>query len=363
MGTILSILVVSSIAAALAAALVIAQRFIADYGECEITINDARSVKVRGGGSLLESLTREGVFIPSACGGRGTCAYCTLRVLEGGGPILPTEEPYLDAGERQEGMRLSCQVKLRNDIRIEIPEKLFAVRQYTCRCTRIRKLTHDIREFRLELQNPPEIDYLPGQYVQLSCPAYGGNEEVYRAYSIASDPAERKIIDLVIHLVPGGICTTWCFNCLEEGDEVLINGPYGEFGLSETKAPMVFVAGGSGMAPMKCMLQHMKNRGNDREVTYFFGVNTVEELFYTDLMNELERQLPNLHFVPVVARPEPTSGWTGETGLVTDALAGNAGNLANHEGYLCGSPGMIDAAIGVLKSLGMRDDNTFFDKF
>ncbi|MGD9874010.1 MAG: NADH:ubiquinone reductase (Na(+)-transporting) subunit F [Kiritimatiellia bacterium] len=359
----LSVLIVSAIAAVLAAVLVVAQRFMANYGKCGIKVNDSKTITVEGGASLLESLSQNKIFIPSACGGRGTCAYCKVKVLEGGGPVVPTEEPYLDAEEKKNGVRLSCQVKVRNDLRIEIPEELLSIREYACTCTKIIDLTHDIKEFRLELKEPAEMSYIPGQYVQLFSPAYDGKEEVYRAYSIASDPADKKHVDLVIRLVPGGICTTWCFEHLKEGGEVRINGPYGKFGLSGSEAPMIFVAGGSGMAPMKCILHHMKNSGNKRKTTYFFGANQVRELFYLDLMKEFEQSVGSFHFVPVISKPGDGEKWEGETGLVTEALRRNVKDAAGCEGYLCGSPGMIDAAIKVLVKLGMPEDKIFYDKF
>ena len=358
-----SVLIVSLIAAVLAALLVVARHFLNDYGECRITINDSRSLSVQGGGTLLESLTSNSVFIPSACGGRGTCAYCKVKVLGGGGPVNPVEEPYLSAKDRQDGIRLSCQIKVRNDISIEIPQSLMSIREYSCRCAGIRDLTGDIKEFRLELQEPGSMDYVPGQYIQLFCPAYDGKEEVYRAYSIASDPGNRKSIDLVIRLVPGGICTTWCFEKLKEGDSVRMNGPYGDFRLSDSDAPMVFVAGGSGMAPMKCILHHMKNTDNRRSVTYIFGARHVSDMFYGDLMKDFEDSLENFRFVPVVSEPDQDGKWKGETGLVTDALRRNVGNGEGFEGYLCGSPGMINATVEVMKELGIREENIFYDKF
>ncbi|MFC1462283.1 NADH:ubiquinone reductase (Na(+)-transporting) subunit F [Verrucomicrobiota bacterium] len=358
-----SVFAVSGIAAFLAALLVVAQRYLADYGECEIDINDDRKLAVQGGESLLESLTQNEIYIPSACGGRGTCAYCKLKVVEGGGPIVPTEEPYLSPEEREEGIRLSCQVKIRNNVRIEIPPELLSVKQYTCTCARIEDLTHDIKAFRFELRDPAEISYTPGQYVQLYCPPYDNTGDVYRAYSIASNPEDKGVIDMQIRLVPEGICTAWCFNHLKEGDEVKINGPYGDFHLSDTDAPMIFIAGGTGMAPIECMLNHMRNTGNQREAVYFFGVNRADELFHKDTMHEFEKGLPNFRYVPVVAQPAADSGWTGETGLVTETLERNVHDASTHEAYLCGSPGMIDASIAVLTKLGMPEENIFYDKF
>jgi len=372
-----SVFAVSGIAAALAALLVVAQKYLADYGECEIDINGEKKLTVQGGASLLESLTQNEIFIPSACGGRGTCAYCKLKVVEGGGPIVPVEEPYLSPEEREEGIRLSCQVKIRNNVRVEIPAELLSVKQYTCTCSRIIDLTHDIKEFRFELRDPPEISYTAGQYIQLYCPPYDGTGDVYRAYSISSNPAEKNVVDLQVRLVPGGICTTWCFEHLKEGDEVILNGPYGDFRLSDTDAPIIFIAGGTGMAPIECMLNDMRNTGNRRQATYFFGVNRVDELFHKEAMQGFERDLASFRFVPVVARPGEGSGWTGETGLVTEALERNlapaerskdsgerrASPASASEAYLCGSPGMIDASIAVLTNLGMPEENIFYDKF
>ena len=363
LAAVLSVIIIAAIAAGLAAMLVAADRFVSNYGECEITINDDRKLTVDGGASLLESLTQNQIFIPSACGGRGTCAYCKVRVLDGGGPVVPTEEPYLDAAERERGVRLSCQLKVKQPLRIEIPAELLSIQAYRCACTRIRELTHDIREFRFTLQSPESVDYTPGQYVQLQSQEYDGGEEVYRAYSIASDPAQKGIIDLVIRLVPGGICTTWCFERLHEGDEVTINGPYGEFRLTDNDATLIFIAGGSGMAPIKCFLQHMLNTGDQREATFFFGANEVRELFFLEEMAAFEEILPRFRFIPVVARPEEGAAWDGETGFVTDAVDRHVGDGAECEAYLCGSPAMIDATVEVLSRKGVSEERIFYDKF
>jgi Na+-transporting NADH:ubiquinone oxidoreductase subunit F len=359
-----AVLIVSVIAAGLAAVLVVAEAFLRNYGPCKITINDEKELNIKGGDNLLSVLTAEKIFIPSACGGRGTCGLCKLKVLEGAGPLLPTEEPYLDKNEIEDNVRLSCQVKVRNDLKIEIPEELFAIKEYTARCAEIKDLTHDIKLFRFELTDPAEIKYTPGQYVQLLTPVYEKNsEEVYRAYSIASDPAQKSIIDLIIRLVPGGICTTYCFEYLKVGDEVKMNGPYGEFRLSDTDAEMVWVAGGSGMAPFVSILHEMKNSNNQRKAVYYFGANKVEELFLTEQMKQFEKYLPNFKFVPVVSDPGQSGNWNGETGLVTQAVERNVKNAGDCEGYLCGSPGMIDAAIVVLKKLGVDENKIYYDKF
>jgi Na+-transporting NADH:ubiquinone oxidoreductase subunit F len=359
-----AVVVVSSIGMILAALLSICEHFLADYGPCQININNERDITVKGGKDLLSMLTAEKIFIPSACGGRGTCGSCKLKVTEGAGHLLPTEIPYLSKEEIESNIRLSCQVKIRNNLIIEIPSELFSAREYICKCIEIVDLTHDIKQFCFELIEPEQIDYIPGQYIQLLTPVYKkGLEEVYRAYSISSDPANKQNIELIIRLVPGGICTTYCFEYLKVGDEVKMNGPYGDFQLSETNAPIVFIAGGSGMAPIKCILHHMKNTANNRKATYYFGANQVNELFLLDKMKEFESDLNDFRFVPTIAGNLENVDWKGETGLVTDVVRRDLKNASECEAYICGSAGMIEASVNVLTELGMSEENIFFDKF
>ncbi len=363
-GIFTAVLIVSGLAAGLALMVVVAERLIANYGECKITLNGKRELTVQGGKPLLSALTDSRIFIPSACGGRGTCGACKVRVLAGGGALLPTEQPFLTPGEIADNLRLSCQVKVRNDLAIEIPEELFNIREYAARCTKIEDLTYDMKRFRFELVDPPALEFVAGQYVQLLCPRYRGNrEEVYRAYSIASDPGDAGAVELIIRRVPGGICTTWCFDVLKTGDAVKFNGPYGDFRLSAAAAPMVFLAGGSGMAPFVAILHAMRQAHDRRKTIYFFGGNSTRDLCLLDQMAEFSRALPDFTFVPVVSRPEASSGWQGETGLVTEAVRRRHADLSGHEGYLCGSPGLIDAAQQVLTSLGMPPGRIFYDKF
>ncbi len=360
----ISVLIISAIAAALALLLVIAEFFFANYGECALTINNEKNVTVQGGSSLLSSLSSQKIFISSACGGKGTCGLCKVKVLDGAGPLLPTEEPYLDKKEIEAHIRLSCQVKVRNNLKIEIPEELFNIREYNCKCEEIRDLTHDIKLFRFKLVEPPDINYIPGQYMQLLAPAYEkSKEEVYRAYSIASNPSDKNIVDFIIRLVPGGICTTYCFEYLKTGNDVKMNGPYGKFRLTDTDTEMIWIAGGSGMAPFVSFLHHMKNTNNRRKVTFYFGANKVKELFLLNEMKLFEKDLPNFKFVPVIYKPDEDERWDKDTGLVTEAVGRRNENLANIEGYLCGSPGMIDASIKVLKQLGMNEEKIYYDKF
>ncbi|HBG27187.1 MAG: oxidoreductase [Planctomycetes bacterium GWF2_41_51] len=361
---IISVFIVSSIGAALAFVLVLSEKKFNDYGQCKININEEKELTVTGGKNLLSALGGEKIFIPSACGGRGTCGLCKLRVLEGAGAVLPTEEPFLDKSELDSNTRLSCQVKVRNDLKIFIPPELFAIREYNCKCAEITDLTYDMKQFRFELVDPGTISFIPGQFMQFLTPVYETNtEEIYRAYSISSDPADKNHIELIIRLVPNGICTTYCFRYLKVGDPVRLNGPYGQFRLTDTDAPIVFIAGGSGMAPIKCMLHHMKNTGNKRKTTYYFGANKLKDLCCVDLMHQFEKELANFRFVPSVGALEPGENWTGVKGLVTNAIKEDLQDASDGEAYLCGSPGMIDAVIKVLKEKGMSENKIFYDKF
>ncbi len=344
--------------------LLIAERYLANYGPCTIDINQgAKKLEVQGGKPLLATLMQQQIFIPSACGGRGTCGYCKVKITDGAPPIAPTELTLLTPEEVKAQVRISCQVKVRNDLAIEIPEALFRVKQFTGAVERIRNLTHDIRELRIRLAEPAAIEFTPGQYVQLEAPAYGDNPEpVYRAYSIASPPSDTGHVELIVRLVPNGICTTWVFTKLKEGDEVRLNGPYGEFRLAEGDAEMVWIAGGSGMAPFWSMARHMREHGVQRKCTYFFGAVKERDLFFLDEFRELERAMPGLRFVPALSGAEG-DGWAGEKGLITQVVERHVSDGSGKEGYLCGSSGMIDASVKVLRAKGIPEGRIFYDKF
>jgi Na+-transporting NADH:ubiquinone oxidoreductase subunit F len=361
---IFSVLIISGIAAILALILVVSESVIQNYGPCKITINSKKELTVQGGKPLLSLLKEQKIFLPSACGGKGTCGVCKCKVLSGAGVLLPTETPFLDAKEQKENIRLSCQVKVKNDIAIEIPESLFAIRQYQATLIRIEDLTYDMKRFRFELNEPHTLDFTAGQYVQIDCPSYKkGVEEVSRAYSISSDPNDNRFIELIVRRVPNGICTTWMFDYLKIGDRVQMTGPYGEFRLSNTQAPAIFIAGGSGMAPFVSILYAMKKNNSARKADYFFGGNTVADLCLAGQMAGFQKDLAGFRFIPVVARPQPQDNWQGQAGLVTEAVKRGFSDLGGHEGYLCGSPGMIDASIKVLMELKMPQDKIYYDKF
>ena len=349
----------------LAVLLVIADRYLNDYGDCKIKINDGdEELTVKGGSSVLTTLKDEGLFIPSACGGRGSCGMCKLKIDAGAPQVLPTEEPHLSKEEMADHVRICCQIKVREDMEIRVPEELFNIKEYEGSVESITDLNHDIKLLRLALPDGEELNLIPGQYVQLQAPKYKGNPEpVYRAYSVASDPLDKTHVDLCIRLVPNGICTTYVFDHMKEGGPAVFNGPYGDFKLSETDKDMVFIAGGSGMAPFLSMLAHMKNEGITRKVTYFFGARAKRDLICMDEMKAFEEAIPGFTFVPCLSEADPNDNWEGETGLVTTVMEKFFDDLSDKEGYLCGSPGMIDASVVALTGRGMKEENIFYDKF
>ena len=348
---------ISAVTTVLAVIMVIADATIANYGDVQIKINNDKEVTVEGGRPLLSSLMEEKIFIPSACGGRGSCGMCKVKVTSDVGDYLPTELPWISDEEKAANIRLSCQLKLKKDIVIQIPEELFNVREYECEVASLVDLTYDIKQVILRLKEPGEINFKAGQYVQFQVPEYELTaESVYRAYSMASQPSRHNEAELEIRLVPNGICTTYVFEHLKEGDTVIINGPYGDFHLRETDARIVFIAGGSGNAPIKSMLYNMLETNTPREALYVFGAREVRDLFLVDEMKELESNLANFRYIPALSEPLPEDNWKGETGLITDVLDRNITSGENTEAYLCGSPGMIDAAVAVLTKNGIPED-------
>ena len=360
----ISVGAITALSTVLAILMVIADATIANYGDVNLTINGEKEYVVRGGRPLLGTLMQEGVFIPSACGGRGSCGLCKVKVLEGAGQYLPTELPWISDDEKAENIRLSCQLKVKTDMKIQIPEELFNVRAFESRVSSIRDLTHDIKEVTLDLIEPKEITYKAGQFVQFEVPPYDLTPEpVYRAYSMASNPSRKDQIQLEIRLVPEGICTTYVHKYLKEGDKVVFNGPYGEFFMRDTQREMICIAGGSGMAPIKSILEDMAHKGNNRKVRYFFGARGRRDLFLLDEMKALEDRMENFTFIPVLSEPQEGDNWTGKTGFVTTIVDEYLTSGDNVEAYLCGSPGMIDACLKVLTNKGVPEELIFFDKF
>jgi len=361
----ISLLILSGIAALLALFLEIADSYLADYGEKQILVNEQKQLVVEGGRPLLSTLMGQGIFIPSACGGKGTCSYCKVRVLEGGGPVLPTETPYLSPDELKGHVRLSCQVKVKDNLKIEIPEELFLVKEYRVKVENIRDLTPEIKSIRLTVLSPEEgITFKAGQYVQFEVPKYkltSGPE--YRAYSISSDTAEHHSLELVVTKVPQGAVTTYVHDFLKEGEDLRVTGPYGKFYLRDSDRNILFIATGSGMAPIKSMLHQVDHQQLRKNVQFFFGAKTLKDLYYQEELEAWEKTLPDFNYVPTLSRQLEQEPWQGERGRVTNLIEKYIPEGAGIDVYICGSPAMVDSCVEILKKKKIPEDRIFFDKF
>lgn len=330
----------------------------------KITINSRPAFPVPMGQSLLATLKAQAIFVPSACGGHGICGLCRVKVLAGAGPYTSREEALLSEADRLAGMRLACQVPVERDLRLAIPNDFFNAREFKAEVVALRDLTPDIREITLQLQSPPAMDFKAGQYIQLRIPPYGQSRRtIYRAYSLASPPPARGRLELEVRQVLNGVGTTYLCKHLALNTAMVFNGPYGEFYLRESNLPIVLIAGGSGMAPMKAMLGDMQARKIHRNVRYFFGARARRDLFLMDEMQALGQNLPDFRFIPALSKPSPEDQWTGETGLITEVLDRHLENLYPGEAYLCGSPALIQACIKILQNKGIVKDRIFYDAF
>lgn len=348
----------------LAAVLVIAQRYLNDYGDCLISINNKKELKIKGGSSLLNSLSDSQIYLASACGGRGSCGACKCKVEKGAGPLLPTERPLLTAIEQKDNIRLACQIKVKTDIYIEIPESVFNIRKYKAVVTEIIDFTYDTKGITFKLIEPQKIDFKAGQYMQLETKPYGKvKQKTMRAYSISSKPEDNTLIQLIIRLVPEGICTTWVHKYLKVGDEVFMTGPYGDFYIRDTKADIIFIAGGSGKAPIKSILEHLELVGTERKMTYFFGARTEKDLYLTEQFKNYENVFSDFKYIPVLSQCEDGSPWCARTGYIMPYLKEYIRDTKNTEAYMCGSPGMLNACQKELLALGVPKEQIYFDSF
>lgn len=344
--------------------LTIADRTVNNYGDVNLNINEEKDFTVKGGSSLLSTLREEKIFIPSACGGKGTCGYCKVKVHDGGGPVLATEMSFISDEEMKNDVRLSCQCKVKQDIKIEIPEDLFNVREFDVVVESIVDLTNLIKLIRFKLLEGEEIKFKPGQYVQLQAPLYEGNdEEVYRAYSIASSPTHTTFVELIIGYVPEGIATTFVHRHLVVGDKVNINGPFGEFYYHENERDMVMVATGTGVAPILSLLNYMREHDIKRKAIFYFGAKSTQDLFMLDYFKELEEALYDFKFIPTLSRATEEDKWTGATGRVNNAIDKFLENGENCEAYLCGNEQMINSVIKSLSAKGIPEELIYYDKF
>ena len=356
------VLVMGGISLFFAIVLVIATKYLAEYGPCRISVNKGDEVfEITGGESLLSSLLFKKIFIPSACGGRGSCGYCKLKVPEGGGMLMPTERPYLGHKEIEDNVRLACQVKVKNDMEVEVPDEYLAIQEYRAAVKYRKDLTYDVKEIRFKLEEPDNIKFKPGQYIQFHIPSKG--ETIYRAYSISSRPSTPGEVELIVRLVPGGIGSTYIHN-LKEGDEVTISGPYGEFFLQENSPQdIICVGGGAGMAPLKSLIYSLFESKSDRKVELYFGVRATEDLFYIGEFDKLKEKHPNFNYCYALSSPGETDEWNGEKGFIHLVLEKLLTGGHKKEAYLCGPPIMIDAVIKVLTEKDVKQEHIYFDKF
>jgi Na+-transporting NADH:ubiquinone oxidoreductase subunit F len=359
----LSVVSFAGLTVLLSAGLMIAERFLINYGICKLDINAGeKPLEVNGGQTLLSCLYANEIFIPSACGGKGSCGHCKITVTSGGGPVLPTETPYLNRKEIRSGVRLACQVKVREDIYVRIPEDYLNVKLFSAMVKSTRSLTYDIKEVRVKLNDPPEISQRPGQYVQIQAPSPDG--PVFRAYSISSAVYEPNEVEVVVRLIPGGIGSTYIHN-LEVNDPVVFTGPYGEFRLNEDPSvEIVCVGGGAGMAPMKNIIYTIYDRWPERSCWLFFGCRTTKDIFYLDQFKELERKHPSFHVIYALSDElGPDEKWDGETGFIHLSVDKHLEAGKPRQAFLCGPPLMIEAVTRVLDEKGLHPDEIFYDEF
>jgi len=372
-------------------------------GEVSIDVNDGKkSVVVAPGQSLLSALVGAHVFIPSACGGGGTCGMCKCKVTKGGGDILATELGFIKKPDRREGVRLACQVKLREDTEIEVPEEVLDVKKWECTVVSNDNVATFIKEFVVELPEGESLDFQAGGYIQIDIPQYKldftefdvaeeyrgdwdhfnffdfhaeNDEECFRAYSMANHPAEGNRVMLNVRIatpprgmdVPPGIASSYIFNC-KPGDKVMVSGPYGEFFMKDTDREIVFVGGGAGMAPMRSHIFDLfHTRKTGRKASFWYGARSKREIFYEEDFREIEREFDNFTFNIALSEPQPEDDWTGYVGFIHQVLLDNY--LDHHkdpteiEYYLCGPPLMLSAMQKMLYDLGVEEDMIAFDDF
>ncbi|MEW6357214.1 MAG: FAD-binding oxidoreductase [Planctomycetota bacterium] len=363
MGFLYAIGVFSAVVGILSVLLVVAEYFLVAYGECAITINEQKNLTVDGGCTLLDALYRNKIFIPSACGGQATCGFCKVTVLGGGGPFLPTEAQFVGRVERRAGMRLACQVKVKEDIRIQVPPEYLDVQEFIAEVVGTRDVTPDIKEIRFRLIEPKEIEFRPGQYIQIKAPDPDG-DYVFRAYSISSATYEHNEVELNVRLVPGGIGSTYLHN-LKVGEKVTFTGPFGEFELNEDPdCEMICVGGGCGMAPMKAIITSMFDKNPNRKCWLFFGCRGCDDIFYLDIYKELEKKYPGFHVIYALSDMKPGDVWDGEKGFIHLSVDKYLDDQERpRQAFLCGPPPMINAVMQVLEDKGLDPDDIFYDKF
>lgn len=383
--------------------ILIAKKQLVATGEVTISINEdaEKSIQVAAGDKLLGALASQSIFIPSACGGGGTCGQCRVKIKSGGGDILPTEMGHITKKEAKEGCRLACQVSVKTDMELELDEEIFGVKKWQCKVISNDNKATFIKELLLELPEGEDVRFKAGGYIQIEAPAhvvkyadfdipakYRGdwdkyklfdivstvNEEVLRAYSMANYPDEKGRIMLNVRIatppsanVPAGKMSSYIFN-LKAGDTVTISGPFGEFFVKETDAEMVFIGGGAGMAPMRShIFDQLKSKKTTRKMSFWYGARSTREVFYQADFDALAAENDNFVWHVALSEPLPEDNWTGYTGFIHNVIYENY--LKNHkapedcEYYMCGPPIMNSSVIKMLESLGVEPENILLDDF
>jgi len=400
----LGVALFTAIVVVLVLAILAARSRLVATGAVTITVNESKAVETSAGDKLLTALSAAGIHLPSACGGVGTCGQCRVQVTDGGGAILPTERASITKREAARGDRLACQVTVKGDMAVRVPDEVFGVRQWECTVRSNRNIATLIKELVLDLPAGERIDFRAGSYVQVLCPPYrarfaefdiaadyrgewdrldlwryqaGTAEATTRAYSLANYPAEDSEIRLDIRVavpppaapdtVPPGVVSSYLFS-LAPGDRLTVLGPYGHFFASDSDAEMVFVGGGVGMAPMRAhVFDQLMRLKSGRKITFWYGARNRREIIYKADFDRLQADHENFDWFVALSDPEPADDWPGMTGFIHDALYEHY--LKDHpapeacEYYLCGPPMMIRAVRNMLDSLGVDPDNIFFDDF
>ncbi|GAA6172233.1 NADH:ubiquinone reductase (Na(+)-transporting) subunit F [Colwellia sp. KU-HH00111] len=405
MEIILGVSMFTAIVLALVLVILFAKSKLVSSGDVTININgDAdKAVTTAAGGKLLGALADKGIFIPSACGGGGTCGQCRVEVHSGGGDILPTELGHITKREAKEGCRLACQVAVKQDMEIEVEDEIFGVQQWQCEVISNDNKATFIKELKLQIPNGESVPFKAGGYIQIEAPAhhvkykdfdiedqYRGDWEHFgffdveskvdtdtlRAYSMANYPEEEGIIMLNVRIatpppgklhLPAGKMSSFIFS-LKPGDKVTISGPFGEFFAKETDNEMVFIGGGAGMAPMRShIFDQLKRLKSKRKMSFWYGARSLREMFYEDDYNMLAAENDNFEWHVALSDPQPEDNWDGMTGFIHNVLYENY--LKDHEApedceyYMCGPPMMNAAVIHMLKDLGVEDENILLDDF
>jgi Na+-transporting NADH:ubiquinone oxidoreductase subunit F len=399
----LGVVLFTVIVLSLVAVILSARAKLVSSGSVKIIINGGQTVETGGGGKLLQTLAANQVFLSSACGGGGTCAQCKCKVTEGGGSMLPTEESHFTKGEAREGWRLSCQVAVKQDMVVEVPEEVFGVKKWETTVESNPNMATFIKELTLRLPEGESVDFRAGGYVQLECPPFEINfsdfdieeeyrgdwehfkffdfkcinkEDTIRAYSMANYPEEQGVVKFNIRIAtppPGtmginpGIMSSYAFN-LKPGDKVTVYGPFGEFFAKETEAEMVFVGGGAGMAPMRShIFDQLKRLKSDRKISFWYGARSLKELFYKEDYDTLAEEFPNFEWHVAMSDPQPGDNWDGLTGFIHNVLLEQY--LKNHpapedcEYYMCGPPIMNQSVMTMLEAMGVEPENIMLDDF